>query len=159
MPSRVYIETSIISYLTSRISRDVVAAGKQELTRLWWLGRNEYSLLTSEVVLDEASAGDEMASARRLKALRDIPVLMLTDEATRLGDDLVRQGALPDKALADAFHIAIAAVHDVDYLLTWNCTHLANAVMRGTIDRICRSSGLRPPIICTPAELPTGSSK
>ena len=159
MPSRVYIETSIVSYLTARTSRDVVTAGNQELTRLWWRGRHEYSLLASDLVLHEAAAGDQKASARRLKALRDIPALALTEEAVRLAGDLVRYGALPKKATVDAFHIAIAAVHVVDYLLTWNCKHIANATMRVTIEKICRSSGLRPPIICAPGELPPGSSK
>ena len=95
-----------------------------------------------------------IASTRRVRALRGIPVLSLTDAATRLAKELVRQGALPKKATVDAFHIGVAAAHQVTYLLTWNCKHLANATMRGTIESVCRSEGLRPPIICTPEELP-----
>jgi hypothetical protein len=159
MSSSVYIETSIISYLTARTSRHVVIAGHQKLTRLWWCGRREYSLVTSKPVLEEAEAGDPRASALRVRALRDIPVLDSTDEARELAGNLIRHGALPVKATEDAMHISIAAAHEVDYLLTWNCRHLANATMRVTIERICRSSGLRPPIICTPAELPIGSLK
>jgi hypothetical protein len=105
-------------------------------------------------VLDEAAAGDHLLRARRLRALRGIPVLSLTDAATRLAKELVRRGALPEKATVDAFHIGVAAAHHVTYLLTWNCKHLANATMRGTIEAVCRSEGLSPPIICTPEELP-----
>jgi hypothetical protein len=152
MPS-VYIETSIVSYLTARRSRDVIAAGKQELTRVWWRGRSNYSLVTSEVVLKESAAGDPQASERRLKALRGIAVLHSTAKAEELADDLVRLGAMPAVAIYDAGHVSIAAVHDVEYLLTWNLKHIANAVMRARIEEICRSAGLRPPIICTPAEL------
>ena len=92
--------------------------------------------------------------ARRLRALEGIPVLSLTESATRLAKELVRQGALPERATVDAFHIGIAAAHQVTYLLTWNCKHLANATMRSTIETVCRSAGLNPPIICTPEELP-----
>jgi hypothetical protein len=159
MTARVYIETSIVSYLTARTSRNVVAAGKQELTRVWWRGRRGYSLVTSEPVLDEASAGDPKASLDRLNALQGIRLLDFTDEARELARKLIGHGALPRKATEDATHISIAAVHEVDYLLTWNCKHIANATMRGTIEEICRSSGFRPPILCTPAELPIGSLK
>jgi predicted nucleic acid-binding protein len=157
MAACVYIETSIISYLTARTSRNVVLAGQQELTRLWWRGRGEYSLVTSEPVVKEASAGDPTASARRLRALHEIPVLESTDEAIQLAKNLIHYRALPAKATEDATHISIAAVYGIDYLLTWNCKHIANATMRGTIEEICRFSGFRPPTICTPAELPIGS--
>ena len=133
-------------------------AAHQQLTRQWWRGRRIYSLLVSQVVLDEAAVGDPTARARRLRAFRGIPILSLTDEATQLAEELVRRGALPRKATVDALHIAIAAAHQVEYLLTWNCKHIANATMRGTIETICRSAGLRPPIICTPEELPIGGS-
>ena len=152
--STVYIETTIVSYLTARPSRDVVLAAHQTLTRDWWRGRSAYQLRISQLVLDEASDGDQLLRARRLRALRGIPVLSLTNSATRLAKELVRQGALPEKATVDAFHIGVAAAHEVTYLLTWNCKHLANATMRGTIEAVCRSEGLRPPIICTPEELP-----
>ena len=152
--STVYVETTIVSYLTARPSRDVVLAAHQALTRDWWRGRGSYELRVSQLVLDEAAAGDPLLRARRLRALRGISVLSLTDSAIRLAKALVRQGALPEKAAVDAIHIGIAAAHHVAYLLTWNCKHLANATMRGTIEAVCRSEGLRPPIICTPEELP-----
>ena len=152
--STVYIETTVVSYLTARSSRDVVLAAHQTLTREWWRGRTAYQLRVSQLVLDEAAAGDPLMRARRLRALRGIPVLPLTDAATRLAKELVRQGALPGTAIVDAFHIGVAAAHEVTYLLTWNCKHLGNAAMRGTIETVCRSEGLTPPVICTPQELP-----
>ena len=156
--ARVYVETSIVSYLRARPSRDAVLAAHQALTRRWWRGRRNYSLFVSQVVADEAIRGDRLASARRLRALRGIPRLALNEAATELAAELVRRGALPRKATVDAFHIGIAAAHQVDYLLTWNCKHLANATMRSTIETTCRSSGFTPPIICTPEELPSGST-
>lgn len=154
--STVYLETSVVSYLTARPSRDVVVAAHQTLTRTWWRGRSSYDLVVSQLVLDEAAAGDQIQRSRRLRALSGIPVLPLTDAAARLAKELVRRGALPEKATVDAFHIGIAASHQVAYLLTWNCKHLANATMRSTIDATCRSEGLSPPVICTPEELPVG---
>lgn len=157
--ARVYVETSIISYLRSRPSRDVVIAGHQALTRRWWRTRRNDSLFASQVVADEAALGDRAASAQRLRALRGSPRLTLSPEATRLAEALLRRGALPQRASVDAFHIAIAAAHAVDYLVKGNCKHLANAAMRGTIEATCRASGFAPPIICTPEELPSGTTK
>ena len=113
----------------------------------------------SQIVRDEVAVGDPTARARRLRVVRGIPALAVGDEAPRLAGELIRRGALPKKAAVDAFHIGIAAAHQIDYLLTWNCKHIANATMRGTIEGICRSAGLTPPIICTPEELPAGSSR
>ena len=153
--STVYVETTIVSYLTARRSRDVVLAAHQALTRDWWRGRTAYQLRVSQLVIDEAAVGDSLLRVRRLRALQGISVLPLTDAATRLARELVQKGALPEKATVDAFHIGVAAAHEVAYLLTWNCKHLANATMRSTIEAVCRSEGLTPPIICTPEELPT----
>jgi predicted nucleic acid-binding protein len=155
----VYVETSVLSYLSARRSRDIVIAAHQQLTRQWWKGRTAYRLFVSQIVRDEVALGNLAARARRLRALRGIPALAVTEQATRLAGELVRRGALPKKATVDAFHIGIAAAHQIDYLLTWNCRHIANATMRGTIDAICRSEGLDPPVICTPEELPIGSSR
>lgn len=158
MNPSVYVETSIISYITARRSRDIVIAAHQQLTRRWWRSRSSYRLFVSQIVRDEAGVGDRAARLRRLRAIRGIPALAITDQATRLAGELVRRGAIPRKATVDAFHIGIAAAHQVEYLLTWNCKHIANATMRGTIEAICRSEGVTPPIICTPEELPSGSS-
>ena len=156
---RVYIETSIVSYLRARRSRDVIVAGHQALTQRWWRARGGYALFTSQVVIDEVARGDRVASAKRLRALRGIPRLAVSDTASRLADELVRRGALPRAAAVDALHIAVAAAYELDYLLTWNCRHIANAAMRSTIEATCRALGLAPPIICTPEELPTGADR
>jgi PIN domain len=159
MNPSVYVETSIVSYLAARPSRDVIVAAHQELTRRWWKGRRSYRLFVSQIVRDEVVVGDPTARAKRVRMLHGIPALAVGEEATRLAAELIRRGALPKKATVDAFHIGIAAAHQIDYLLTWNCKHIANATMRGTIDAICRSAGLTPPTICTPEELPVGSSR
>jgi len=153
MKSGIYVETSIVSYLTARPNRDLVRAAHQEVTREWWATRDAFDLYISQLVLDEAAAGDPVAAAQRLEALRDLPLLELTTEATVLGQAFIRQAALPSKAAADALHIALAAVHGMDFLLTWNCTHIANATMRPKIEAICRANGFEPPVICTPLEL------
>jgi len=153
MKPRTYIETTIVSYLTARPTRDLVRAAEQEITVEWWDGRQTFDLYVSQLVLDEAGAGDPDAAARRLIALREAAVLDVTTEAIALGRHLVAAGGLPAKAGADALHIAIAAVHGIDYLLTWNCTHIANARMRGKIEGLCRGAGYDPPMLCTPREL------
>jgi hypothetical protein len=103
--------------------------------------------------VEEASAGNPEAAERRLAALNGIPLLTRGNDAVALGTALLRAGALPAKALADALHLATAAVHGLDYLLTWNCAHLANAAMRSKIEAVCRTCGFEPPILCTPLEL------
>ncbi len=153
MKSSIYVETSIVSYLTSRPSRDLVQAAHQEVTRAWWAGSDAYALYISQLVLDEAAAGDVSAAALRLEAIRDLPLLELTPSAVGLGRQLIRAAALPAKAVGDAIHIALAAAHGMRFLLTWNCTHIANATMRPKIESICRANGFEPPIICTPLEL------
>ena len=153
MKSRVYVETSIVSYLTAWPKRDLVSAAHQEVTREWWAAREGYDLYVSQLVLDEVAAGDPSVAAQRLEALCDVPLLELIAEATALGRDLLRQAAIPRKAAADALHIALAAVHGMDCLLTWNCRHIANATMRPRIEAICRANGFEPPVICTPLEL------
>ena len=154
MAERVYIETTVISYLTACPSRDVVLAGHQAVTRDWWDTRRAgYELCVSQLVLNEASAGDAQAARDRLAVLQPMTVLETTEAALGLAKELIRAGALPAKAVGDALHIAVAAVHAVPYLLTWNCRHLANATMRPMIESGCTAKGFRAPIICTPEEL------
>jgi len=151
---KVYLETTVISYLTARASRDIVVAAHQELTRQWWeQRRNGYHPLVSEVVLREAAAGDPEAAERRSTALAGIDVLEVGEQALKLAEELVRCGAVPDVAAEDALHIAIAVTNGVDYLLTWNCTHIANAAMRRAIDNVCLQQGYEPTVLCTPEEL------
>jgi hypothetical protein len=103
--------------------------------------------------MQEAQSGDPDAAARRLAALQGIPLLTLSEEATGLAQALIAPGPLPANAVVDALHIAIAAVNGMQYLLTWNCTHLANAAIRSDIEDVCRARGYEPPVICTPEEL------
>jgi predicted nucleic acid-binding protein len=154
MKPRIYLETTIPSYLTAWPSRDLVRAAHQQITREWWRQRRgEFELFISQVVVRECQAGDPDAAARRLEVFRDLPLLEQTGEATALAQLLLEQVPLPDRAAVDALHIAIAAVHGMDYLLTWNCTHIANAALRGRIESACRAGGNEPPAICTPEEL------
>jgi hypothetical protein len=150
---RVYVETSILSYLTALPSRDVIQAGRQQVTIGWWARRDEFDLFLSEPVLTEARRGDPAAAARRLGAAAGIAVLSGAKEAETLAAALIKKAAMPPKAVVDAAHVAIAAVHGLDFLLTWNCTHIANAAMRPRIESVCRDNGFRPPVICTPDEL------
>jgi predicted nucleic acid-binding protein len=154
MAERVYIETTIVSYLTAWPHRDVVIAGHQQITHEWWNHRREnYELCVSQLVLQEAAAGDAEAAQERLAVLRPVTVLETTAEALELAKELIQAGALPMNAADDAVHIAVAAAHAVPYLLTWNCRHLANATMRPIIESTCAANGFRASIICTPEEL------
>lgn len=154
MAERVYIETTVVSYLTARPNRDVVIAGHQQITHEWWeTRRTSFELCVWQLVLDEASAGDAVAAQDRLAVLRPMLVLETTAEAVELAKELLQAGVLPAKATNDALHISVAATKAVPYLLTWNCRHLANAVMRPVIEKICSEKGFKAPIICTPEEL------
>jgi hypothetical protein len=153
MKPTVYIETTVSSYLTGWPSRDLVRAGEQQVTRDWWERRSACELRVSSLVLLECRAGDAEAAALRLAALDGVPVLAQTPEAEALAETLLREVPLPARAAADALHIAVAAVNGVSYLLTWNCTHIANATLRPQIEQLCRRSGYEPPVICTPKEL------
>ncbi len=154
MKPRVYIETTIPSYLTAWQSPQLVMAANQLVTREWWDDRRgEFELYCSELVVEEASAGDPDAATRRMAAIEGIPLLAGGELADELARTLLTDIPLPAKAAADALHIAIAATNGIDYLLTWNCTHIANAEFRDRMVTICQSFGLRCPTICTPQEL------
>ena len=154
MKKRVYLETSIISYLTSRPSRDLVTAANQHISHEWWERRHlDFELVASRYVWVEAAAGDPRAAADRLVLLGGIMELPFSPEVELLAQVLCQQGALPTRARIDALHVAAAAVAGVDYLLTWNCTHIANAETLPRIEAVCRSQGFEPPRISTPLEL------
>ena len=151
---RVYLETTIPSYLTAWPSRDLVMAGHQQTTREWWnTRRDDFQLFVSQFVIDEAGAGDPDAARRRLEMLVNVPLLDPNEKVHALADDLMKRVPLPPKAAADSLHIAIATVNGMDFLLTWNCTHIANAALRAGIEGVCRENGYEPPVICTPEEL------
>ncbi len=154
MKPKVYIETSVISYLTAKLSRDLITAGHQKITQEWWKHRRqEFTLHISQLVVKEASARNTTAASKRLSVLPDIPILLPNDEVTHLTNELLFQQALPTKAADDVVHVALATVHQMDYLLTWNCRHLANAELQRTVARICQQQGYQMPIICTPETL------
>ena len=154
MKPKIYVETTVLSYLTAWPSRDIVIAGHQQVTRDWWKTCPErFELVASELVVQEAGEGDVQASSDRLAILRDVPLIETTEAALNLARQLVAAAAIPQKAADDALHLAIAATNGVEYLVTWNCRHLANATMRGQIEAVCRAAGYEPPIICTPEEL------
>ena len=150
---RVYVETSVLSYLTALPSRDLVVAAHQQLTIEWWQQRDRFQLYCSEAVIEEARQGDPAAAARRLAIANELEIVEAIGEAQALAKALLKAAAMPAKAAVDAVHVAIATVHALEYLMTWNCTNIANAVMRPRIEAVCREAGFRPPIICTPEEL------
>jgi predicted nucleic acid-binding protein len=153
LKAKVFLETSVISYLTARPSRDIVYAAHQQITREWWDQRSRFDLYVSQAVLREAARGDADAATRRLAALKGIPVLAVTAEASELAELFLLRKTLPAKAAVDAVHIAVAILNGMDYLLTWNCSHIANATVRGKIAQVCQEAGLQRPVICTPEEL------
>jgi len=154
MGNRVYIETSIISYLIAWPSPNVVMAASQEITCNWWEARrSHYELFVSELVVLEASRGDQDAAKRRLEKLEGIAQLEVTPEALSLAKRLVDEGALPTKAFDDATHLAVTAINEIDYLLTWNCRHLDNAEKKSMMRKVCATAGYSCPEICTPQEL------
>ena len=142
------------SDLVARPSRDVIVAGHQQTTHDWWdTRRNDFACSVSQVVIDEASAGDAAEIQKRLDVIRDLPVLEVTKSAESLAQAIIASGVIPPRAVRDAAHIAVAAVHGIDYLLTWNCRHLANAQITRKIREVCERLSEHMPVICTPEEL------
>lgn len=157
MLPKTYVETSVISYLTARPGRDQIAAAHQQLTRDWWdRQRQRLDIYVSELVVQEAGRGDPAAARARLEAVSGYPVLRIDPVARDLADRLLRGAVLPAKAAADALHIAIAAVTGMNFLVTWNCTHIANGFVLQSVNTLCRDAGFEPPIVCTPQELMEG---
>ncbi len=150
----VYIETTVVGHLAGRLHPDPAVAARQQVTRKWWaIATTQYRLLVSQVVRDECGGGDAAAARERLEVIDPLALLDITDEIRDLADDLTSRGAIPLSEPRDALHIAISAVHGVQYLVTWNFTHIANATMRSRIELVCREAGFEPPIICTPEEI------
>ena len=119
----------------------MVIAGHQAATHEWWeKRRQEFELYLSEVVIAEAQRGDVQAVAARLAITKPLPLLEVNAKANELTKCLLKNKAVPEKAIEDAAHIAIACVHGMDYLLTWNCKHIANAESYKAIERICESA-------------------
>ena len=154
MSETVYIETSVIGYLTARSTKNLIIAGNMETTRDWWQNRrNDFFLYISQVVLDEVARGDTEIATKRLEILRDFPLLEVTESVDELASEFMTKSNLPPKASDDAVHIAIATIHRLDYLLTWNCKHIANAQIQRKLIKICFDLDYKLPMICTPYEL------
>ena len=155
----VYIETSVVSHATARSSSDIQVAAIQQQAREWWsIERPKFELVTSQLVVDEAAAGDPTAAADRLKLLDGIPTVPIDDDVRSLARAIVSASIMPAKAAADALHVAAAAVAGVQYLLTLNCKHIANAHELPRIYRLLDDHGFGPLLICTPSEFLGGDN-
>lgn len=151
---RIYIESTIPSYVVARTARDLLQAARQQMTKDWWeTKRQEHELFAGQLVLDEIAFGEPEMAGRRLKLLADLALLESTEEARKLTQSILDSGLLPAKAGGDAAHIALATFHKMDILLTWNCRHIANAFILGRLRRLIEADGYSVPTICTPEEL------
>jgi hypothetical protein len=154
MLPKVYLETSLVSYLTAWESGSVDVLAKQRSTREWWdSSQGRFEFFVSDVVLREARRGDGNAVQERLDLLESLPVLKPSPAAENLAVRLVLFSAIPKVAADDAAHVAIAAVNRMNYLLTWSFRHLNNASKRAHIAKVCAEAGFVAPEICTPEEL------
>ncbi|MBI2265028.1 MAG: type II toxin-antitoxin system VapC family toxin [Armatimonadetes bacterium] len=155
MPKQsVYIETTVLSYLTARPSRDVVVAAHQQVTAEWWENTlHLFDPYVSPIVVEEASRGDEAAARLRLEKIALFPVLEITDEVRQLAELYFQKISIPDKARADAYHLAVATLHGIDFLVSWNFAHILSARIRAVVQDINMIRGIATPIICTPEEL------
>lgn len=150
----VYVETTILSYLVSRPSRDIIVAARQELTRQWWeFARPSYDCVLSQIVLDEIQAGDQAHAANRQEQAADLGVLAVNQHCLDLAQLYLDRGYVPKNEIRDALHIAVAVVWKVDYLLTWNCKHIANAHALRQLRKFSEKLGHEFPHVCTPEEL------
>ena len=154
MKATVYIETSVISYLTARMSRDLIIAAHQQITHEWWeTVLPNCEVYVSPIVLEEASKGDLHAAQLRLEKISTFSVLEVVPEVHRLADLYFSKIDIPEKARADSYHLAIASWHGIDYLVSWNCTHIVSGKTRMIVEEINSMHGIRSPVICTPEEL------
>ncbi|MBI5193036.1 MAG: type II toxin-antitoxin system VapC family toxin [Nitrospirae bacterium] len=157
MKPTVYIETSVISYLTAKPSRDLIVAAHQQITNEWWENAlPKYDAFISPIVLEEISRGDADAARSRLEKVSTFPVLEVLPEVQAIADTYFSALTIPEKARADAYHLATASWHGIDFLVSWNCTHIVNGHIKMLIEEINAKQGIRTPIICTPEELMEG---
>jgi hypothetical protein len=150
----VYLETTILSYLVSRRSRDIIVAARQEITRQWWeQSRPSYDCVVSQIVLEEIEAGDPTHAANRLDHAANLGVLAVNQACSDLARLYLDRGYVPKNEIRDALHIAVAVIWKVDYLLTWNCKHIANAHALRQLRKFSENLGHEFPHVCTPEEL------
>ena len=154
MKPTVYIETSVISYFTAKPSRDLIVAAHQQITHEWWeKALIHYEPYISPIVLEEISRGDSRAAKFRLEIISSFSVLEIIPAVHKLSALYFKKSKLPEKAMADSYHVALASWHGIDYLVSWNCVHIVNGRMRMVIEEINARQGIRTPIMCTPEEL------
>ncbi|QSV54897.1 MAG: type II toxin-antitoxin system VapC family toxin [Dolichospermum sp. UKL201] len=154
MSETVYIETSVISYLTARFTKNLIIAANMETTRDWWENRrHDFNLYISQAVLDEVAAGNIEIANKRLELLENFELLSINETVINLAEQFINKSNLPSKAATDAIHIALATIHGIDYLLTWNCKHIANAQIQKKLAQVSLDFGYEMPTICTPYEL------
>ena len=154
MIESLYLDTSIIGYLTIRPSTNLITTSNSVITQNWWdTRRQNFTLYISEVVLEELARGDQEIATKRLDLISELPLLALNEAVEELAQQFLTKSNLPPKASDDALHIALATVYKVDYLLTWNCKHIANAQIQKKLSQISIQSGYELPTICTPYEL------
>lgn len=149
----VYLETTVVGHIAARQQANIIVAARQLSSRRWWEIRERYQLVVSQIVIDECSAGDAVAANERLQLIDGIQVLVISGDARNLAVQLMTRHGIPETEPRDALHISIAAVNGIQYFLTWNFRHIANAETRATIEQICRDCGYKPPSICSPDEL------
>lgn len=151
---RVYIESTIPSYVVARPARDLLQAARQQTSKDWWdLKRQQHELFTSQIVLDEIGFGEPAMAQLRLESLQGVPLLQVTAETIELARKILTSGLLPATADRDSVHIALASTYKMDILLSWNCRHIANATIQARLRRLAESAGFELPVICTPDEL------
>lgn len=151
---RIYIESTIPSYVVARPARDLLQAARQQLTRDWWeLKREKHELFTSQVVLDEIAFGEKEMARLRLELLQTVPLLQGADDVKEFARKILSSGLLPATADRDAVHIALASTYEMDILLSWNCRHIANAAIQARLRKLADAAGFTLPEICTPEEL------
>ncbi len=149
-----YIETTVVGHLVGRIVADPIVAGRQAVTRQWWpFAVNKYRLIVSKLVADECSMGDPQAAKERLDVLDSLEFVATSTLVDDLARKLMLYHAVPKTEPRDAVHISLAAVNGIEYLVSWNFTHIVNPTTRTAIERVCRDAGYVPPLICTPDEL------
>ncbi|MHC9539188.1 MAG: type II toxin-antitoxin system VapC family toxin [Vulcanimicrobiota bacterium] len=154
MGATVYLETSVVSYLASKTSRDIIVLAHQQITRDWWASAPErFEMYISQIVIEEASLGDPEASQKRLSIIKNYPLLALNSKVEEVAALYIKELEIPPKALRDAVHLALASVHTMDYLVTWNCAHIANGEIIRKLINTNTNLGICTPVICTPEEL------
>ena len=150
----VYLETTVVSYLVAYPSRDLIVSAHQQITREWWdMVKNRFDIFISEAVIEEISAGDKNAATRRLKIVQGLPILELSENVRKLVRIYEKNLGLPERARADLVHIAFAVAYEMDYLLTWNCSHIANGEVIRRLFQLNQGIKRETPLILTPEEL------